>query len=697
MVTIYPPQSCAEDIAAGFALQGPRCGPGLRFGWKVGEETNNRAPGQVAIGFHIDEVDGILPTIMLREQYRSLTRLVPVLYVVVVITAMLLAYELHSIAPERITITAVCALLCVVVSRLRYWVRARKRVDDVDVAVIRKDIRSATILGPTLALGFTLVGITAMYSGDVYQKSVMMLAIWITVVACAFCLFAIPRAAALVILSATFPLVAAFLPLGDQLLTALVGLLLLISGLMIHMLRENFRIFSEIIRSRTMIAQKRQLAEEAKLAATEMAYTDYLTQLSNRRHFHVLLGDRVRNPSSANVPFAVGMLDLDGFKPINDVHGHPVGDIVLQQVAARLATMMNGRGFLARMGGDEFAVIGDGLRTAPDAIAFGREIQAVFTEPFVIGSVTAPLTCTCGFSLYPSSGDDPDRLADRADMALYRAKAKQRGGVAVFDARDESVALERAVIEQALRKAVAEGALEPHFQPIVDLATGQLTGFESLARWNDPQLGLLSPAVFVPIAEQIGITEQLTKSLLRKAAAVAAGWPSHLTLSFNLSAVELSKASTGFDLVAILAECRLPPQRFVAEITETAIIKNLLNARSTIENLKAAGIRVALDDFGTGYSSLSQVRDLRLDEIKIDKSFVDHVCVDRRIAGLVSSIIEMCGRLDLMCVAEGIERQDQLDELKRCGCRRGQGYLFSQALPENRLDEYIRSRLPQAA
>ena len=663
----------------------------------VGEVRSDRTLGQVATGRQPGEVDGTLATIMLREQYRTLTRLVPVLYAVVIVTAILLAYELHSIAPERITITAVSVLLCVVVSRLRYWVRARKRVDDVDVATIRKDIRSTAIFGPALALGFTLIGITAMYSGDVYQKSVMMLAIWITVVACSFCLFVLPRSAALVILSATLPLVAAFLPLGDQLMTAIVGLLLVISGLLIHMLRENFRIFSEIIRSRTVIAQKRHLAEEAEHAATEMAYTDYLTRLSNRRHFQVLLADRVRNPSSANAPFAVGMLDLDGFKPINDVHGHPVGDIVLQQVAARLAAVMKGRGFLARMGGDEFAVIGDGLRDAPDAIAFGREIQAAFAEPFMIDSVTARLTCSCGFSLYPSSGGDPDRLTDRADMALYRAKAKQRGSVAVFDAHDESVALERAAIEQALLKAVAEGALEPYYQPIVDLATGQLTGFELLARWNDPQLGPLSPAVFIPIAEQIGITEQLTKLLLRKAAAVAARWPSRLTLSFNLSAVELSKASTGLDIVAILAECRLPPQRFVAEITETAIIKNLVNARCTVDNLNAAGIRVALDDFGTGYSSLSQVRDLRLDEIKIDKSFVDHICDDRRIVGLVCSIIEMCRRLDLMCVAEGIERQDQLDELVRCGCKRGQGHLFSQALSESGLDDYIRSRLPQAA
>jgi predicted signal transduction protein with EAL and GGDEF domain len=288
-------------------------------------------------------------------------------------------------------------------------------------------------------------------------------------------------------------------------------------------------------------------------------------------------------------------------------------------------------------------------------------------------------------------------LIDRADMALYRVKAKERSGIAVFDMNDESIALERAMIEQALRKAVVEAALDLHFQPIINLATGQINGFEALARWHDTRLGHISPAVFIPIAEQIGIIEQLTDSLLRKAATVAAGWPSRLTLSFNLSADELSRPSAGLKIVSIISECGLPPKRFEAEVTETAIMKNLENARRTIEALKAAGASVALDDFGTGYSSLSQIRDLPLDKIKIDKSFVDRICADPRIASLVRSIVDMCERLELRCVAEGIERQDQLDELKLCGCYAGQGYLFSRPVPKEKVHEYICGLARQAA
>jgi predicted signal transduction protein with EAL and GGDEF domain len=266
----------------------------------------------------------------------------------------------------------------------------------------------------------------------------------------------------------------------------------------------------------------------------------------------------------------------------------------------------------------------------------------------------------------------------------------------VFDTDDENIALERAAIEQELRKAVRDETLNPHFQPIVNIISGQVEGFEALARWHHPKLGHVSPGVFIPIAEQIGIMEELTDTLLRKAATIAARWPNGLILSFNLSPDQLSKASAGLRILGIIAECGLPPQRFEAEVTETAIMKNVGNARNTIESLRAAGICVALDDFGTGYSSLSQLQNLPLDKIKIDKSFIDRICIDKKIAKVVRSIVEMCECLELRCVAEGIETQDQLDELKLIGCNSGQGYLFSRALAPEKVNEYLASSAPLA-
>lgn len=621
-------------------------------------------------------------TILRREQYLSLTRLVPILYAVVIVATAMLSYGLRGAGPAWLQIWLPAAITCVCVLRFRYWINARKHVGDQDIRIIERDVRATSILGPAMSFGFTLIGIGMMNYGDHFQQSLAVTTIWLTAVASAFCLFALPSAAILVVLSASVPLSVAFLMEANELMTLLAFLFMIISSLIIFMLRENFGIFSEIIKSRAQ-------ADAAKETATVMAYTDYLTNLSNRRHFEVILTTRVKTPPSEDDRFAVGILDLDGFKPINDAHGHSVGDAMLQQVAARLAAIMAGRGSLARMGGDEFAVICEGIGSKSDAIAFGQEVQAVFAEPFVSNLVSARLACSCGFALYPASGDEPDRLIDRADMALYSIKAKERGGIAVFDAHDEIVALERAVIEQELREAVGDGSLNVHFQPIINLNSGQIEGFEALARWHNTRLGHVSPAIFIPIAEQIGIMEQLTDNLLRKAATMASGWPSGLTLSFNLSPEQLSKPSAGLKVLATIAECGLPPQRFEAEVTETAIMKNMGNARNTIESLRAAGIRVALDDFGTGYSSLSQIRDLPLDKIKIDKSFIDRICIDPRIANLVRSIVDMCDCLELRCIAEGIERQDQLDKLRLCGCKSGQGYLFSRPLPQQRVDEYI--------
>ena len=662
-------------------------------------EKADGTPCQSGAHTGIERVGKDLATVMLREQYRSLTRLVPILYAVVIVATAMLSYGLRSAGPAWLQIWLPAAIACVCVLRFRYWIGARKHVDDQDLGIIERDVRATSILGPAMSLGLTLIGVSMMHYGEHFQQSLAVTTIWLTAVASGFCLFALPRAAVLVVLSASVPLSAEFLMEANELMTLVAFLFMLISCLIVYMLRENFGIFAEIIQSRALITEKHRQAEVAKENATVMAYTDYLTKLSNRRHFEVLLTARVAAPSSEDDRFAVGILDLDGFKPINDAHGHAVGDAMLQQVAARLSSVMAGHGSLARMGGDEFAVIGEGIGSASEAIAFGQALQAVFAKPFVSNSISARLACTCGFALYPASGNNPARLIDRADMALYRIKAKERGGIAVFDADDESIALERAVIEQELRKAVVDGALNVHFQPIVDLTSAQIEGFEALARWHHPQLGHVSPAIFVPIAEQIGIMEQLTDTLLCKAATIASGWPSGLMLSFNLSPEQLSKPSAGLKILTMIAECGLPPQRFEAEVTESAVMNNIGNARNTIESLRTAGVRVALDDFGTGYSSLSQIWDLPLDKIKIDKSFIDRICTDPRIANLVRSIVDMCNSLELRCIAEGIESQDQLDQLRLCGCNSGQGYLFSRPLPLETVDEYIceRARLARPA
>ena len=636
-------------------------------------------------------------TTMLREQYRSLARLVPFLYICIVTTTFILCFAERHAAPVELTFMAPVPLLSIMLFRLRYWLKARRCLDQIDPHIMRRDILGTRLLAPSLTISFMMVAVIATLYDDFKTKILILVMVWISSVVCAFCLFALPEVAILMITAASVPVALVLFYQNTETMIMLALVMVIISGLFAYILRENFKNFAEIVASRSAMAEKHRQAELARDQATTMAFTDLLTGLSNRRHFEVILQQRSQTASSAFAPFAVGMLDLDGFKPINDVYGHAAGDSVLRQVALRLAFAMEGRGCLARMGGDEFAVIVENVGAAMEAIEQGRRLQACFDKPFQIGPRLVSLKATCGFCLMTNSHDDPARLVDRADMALYRLKGKERGGIAVFDANDESLALERARIEHALRLAVANDTIEVHFQPIIDLETGQIRGFESLARWTDAELGSVSPSVFIPIAEQVGLIEALTDLLLRKAARIAAKWPDPISLSFNISPDQLSKTDAGPAILAVLRECGLSPARFEAEITETALMKDLVNARTNINYFRAAGIRVSLDDFGTGYSSLSQIRALPLDKIKIDKSFVDDICNDPRIATLVRSVIEMCRGLGLACVAEGIEDQDQLNSLRLSGCDRGQGYLISRPVPAEEANRLAGGGAKQAA
>lgn len=634
-----------------------------------------RAIGALKIGVQSEEV--------IREQYRTLTRMIPFLYTICVLTAVALMATFNQGAPKWLAFWLPGSIAILMLVRRRHWIKQRGTDQTASLETILRNMRSTQIVGPIFTFAFTGIGIALMGYADPYQQSLSVVTIWITAIASAFCLSVLPVASILVVVSAALPLICAFIYSGETQMILLACIFTVVSGLMIYMLHNSFRTFAEILDSRTQLTLKQEQTERAREAVTQMAYTDALTDLPNRRAFERMLSDRIA--AGAGKPFAVCLLDLDGFKPVNDAYGHSVGDEVLVEAGKRLRAATAGAGELARMGGDEFAVIADNISSNDDIARLAGKMRSVFDAPIIIGTVTVRLSCSFGFSTYPGSGSDAGRLIDRADMALYRAKADRDGSYRIFDPSFESSAVERAAIEQDLRTAIANNALDIHFQPIIDLTSGKLSGFEALARWNSPTLGPVSPATFVPIAEQCGLIEAMTDNLLLRAARIAAKWPNHLRLAFNMSAFQLDKPSAGLKIIRILAEAGLPPHRFEAEITETAILKNIDASRETIDMLKAAGARVALDDFGTGFSSLSHVKDLPLDKIKIDRSFVDKVCTDEKIGNIVRSIIQMCEFLDLECVAEGIEHKDHLSFLRDNNCAGGQGYLFSRPIPEERL------------
>jgi diguanylate cyclase (GGDEF)-like protein len=406
---------------------------------------------------------------LLREQYRSLARLGPYVHGVVIVAALALFCATAPTGSLLGGILLPAALIGVSLFRLISWSKARASIELEALDLVRRRVRAANVLGPTLTFAFALATAISTWQDGLVEFALALGAVWVVATVCAICLNMLASEASIIVIAATAPLIVAFLARGAGLTLALAALVAIAACFVIRMLDENFRMFAEIVRSRFVIAEGQRVAEEARRAAMTIALTDDLTGLPNRRCFQSLLADRIRTSTETGEPFALGLIDLDGFKPINDAHGHPVGDQILRQVADRLAKTMDGRGSAARIGGDEFAVLCDGIGAGDEAVALGHEIQTIFATPFHVFPLGIRLTSACGFALFPSSGAEPDELVRLADAALYRAKASGTSGAAVFDARAGRTTGSVAAFENTLRRVV-DGS--ESLCPVVAFATG---------------------------------------------------------------------------------------------------------------------------------------------------------------------------------------------------------------------------------
>ena len=452
----------------------------------------------------------------------------------------------------------------------------------------------------------------------------------------------------------------------------------------------------------------RQLSQEvherrhAEMQAKLLAETDALTGCLNRRSVGDATARLMTTCAERGEVIALIMIDLDNFKQINDFNGHSTGDQVLRECAQRAAALMPPRAVLARLGGDEFACIVPFDPKRPETIddLANALINAVAQRSEVCGN-SVEITASIGVSRSdfprgegdgPTAGEpDAQTLLHMADIAMYHAKRRGRNRYFWFDAPMQNDLRFRREIEQGIRRGVRLGEFVPFYEQQIDLATGELTGFEMLARWNSPTLGVISPEIFIPIAEEIGAIADLSESVIKQALEDAKSWDARLTLSVNISPLQMRDPWFAQKLLKLLLEASFPPHRLEIEITESCLHENIAEVRTLVTSLKNQGIRISLDDFGTGYSSLSQLRSLPFDRIKIDRMFVTNLLEDSDSQAIVDAVTRLGKDLGLPVTAEGIETKEILARLMQYGDIKGQGFLYGQPQPASVTRERLAS------
>ena len=419
---------------------------------------------------------------------------------------------------------------------------------------------------------------------------------------------------------------------------------------------------------------------EARIA--HMARHDALTDLPNRtalrEHGLDMLG-KVRGDAETK-RLAILCLDLDRFKAVNDSHGHGAGDALLRAVSERLCARVRTGDLVARLGGDEFAVL---HRVAGEAgaLALAERMIALVSTPYELEGYTVEIGMSVGIAIADDDADDIDRLLKNADTALYHAKGKGRGTACLFEAAMDETAQVRREVERDLADALKNGMFEVHYQPLVNLGSGQVTGMEALVRWRHPERGLISPATFIPVAEETGLIVALGEWVLNQACRDAVTWPDRLSIAVNVSAVQLRHRTFAQTVLLALAASGLQPDRLELEITESVLLDDTEANLETLHLLRRTGIRISMDDFGTGYSSLTYLRRFPFDKIKIDRSFVQDAGEATEADLIIRALVGLGSSLGITTLVEGIETEEQLAAVRAEGCLEAQGFLFSRPLP----------------
>jgi diguanylate cyclase (GGDEF)-like protein len=435
---------------------------------------------------------------------------------------------------------------------------------------------------------------------------------------------------------------------------------------------------------------------EAKIS--HLARHDLLTNLPNRILFREFV-EQAFAKTGAGRGFAILCLDLDHFKTVNDTLGHPVGDELLKLAAARLLSAVQSGDMVARIGGDEFAIVQTAVVRPEQCSELASRIVELLGRPFEVDGRPIEIGTSVGIAVAPSDGANPDQLLKNADMALYLAKSDGRGTHRFFEREMDRRLQARHALEIDLRSAIANAEFELHYQPIIRLDDGRVSGFEALVRWRHPQRGLIPPNHFIPLAEETGLIVPLGEWVLRTACAQAARWSEPVSVAVNLSAAQFKGRNLVQIALSSLASAGLAPSRLDLEITESVLLQDEANTLATLHQLRGLGVRISMDDFGTGYSSLAYLRSFPFDKIKIDRSFVRDMPGRNESQAIIRAVTGLAQSLRISTVIEGIETEDQLKMAKAEGCDEAQGYLFSKPMPEAEVAEFLakRRRIADAA
>ncbi|MDO9384916.1 MAG: EAL domain-containing protein [Hyphomicrobiaceae bacterium] len=612
-------------------------------------------------------------------QYRMLAAHMPHMYLACIFSGLLLAYIFSSVAPPLVVYGPMTILLVLSSVRLAYWWSPKHPKTDSPANIDR------IIYGTPFyaAFYYALISVWTFGMSAYGDESHEMLAAFYVAI-CTFCGISfnanLPRCVYAILIAGSGPLVVSLFATGHRLADVFAAMYIANIVIQVVAVRRTHNDFVSAVRLRLAAEVSQFDSEAARRDIARVANTDALTGLPNRRALLEALANQIDGAAPGKT-FAFALIDLDGFKPINDVYGHTAGDDVIVTVANRLKEAIGPHGVVARLGGDEFGLILHEANEHDRVLQLTKDIVGTIDQPIQLDQGIARISACCGIAIFPKAATASTELLQRADEALYAAKHAGRGVTVPYNEDLESKQTRRLLIDTRLRDAISQSALTLAYQPIRQLRTGKITSYEALARWNDSLLGHVSPAEFILVAEQTGLISALADNLFERALVEAATWPHDVSLSFNLSPLQLHTPNFALRTLATLAAHRFPPGRLLLEVTETALLTDINAAALVIDQLRNAGIRIALDDFGVGYAGFAYLEKLTFDKLKIDRSFVSGMKDDKRKRQIVKAIVEMCHSLDIKCIAEGIEHESDADLLKSMGCDSGQGYLLGRPGP----------------